>query len=74
MAVHQLSPTRWFSTIGNHPPALTVDDGDTVVAQAIDANGADRHGTKVHTGPNPMTGPIVVRGGQMEITEHGIIK
>ena len=64
MAIHQLSPTRWYSTIGNHPPALTVADGDTVVAQALDANGADSDGKTVHQGPNPMSGPIFVTGAE----------
>ena len=33
------------------PPALTVESGDTIVTETIDANGWDKHGNKVWQRP-----------------------
>jgi acetamidase/formamidase len=62
MTTHRFAPTIWYNTLGSHPPALTVQSGDTVVTETIDANGWDKAGNKVMHGPNPMNGPIVVEG------------
>lgn len=62
MAQHLLNPTVWHNVLGTLPAALTVASGDTVTTDTIDANGWDRHGQKVTSGPNPMNGPIAVAG------------
>ena len=62
MTTHRFAPTLWYNTLGSHPPAITVESGDTVVTETIDANGWDKAGTRVMHGPNPMNGPIAVAG------------
>jgi len=62
MTTHHFAPTLWYNTLGSHPPALTVESGDSVVTETIDANGWDRTGSNVMHGPNPMNGPIAVAG------------
>lgn len=62
MTTHRFAPARWYNTLGNHPPALTVDSGDIVVTETIDANGWDKAGSNVMHGPNPMNGPVAVSG------------
>jgi acetamidase/formamidase len=62
MTTHRFAPTLWYNTLGSHPPALTVESGDTVVTETIDAKGWDKAGTRVMHGPNPMNGPIAVAG------------
>ncbi len=64
MAQHVLTATDYHHTLATRPAALTVASGDTVTTDTIDANGWDRHGHKVTTGPNPMNGPIAVAGAQ----------
>ena len=64
MATHRFTPTTWYNTLGSHPTALTVQSGDIVVTETIDANGWDKAGTKVMHGPNPMNGPIAVAGAE----------
>ena len=64
MAQHHFIPTTYHTVLGTMPPALTVASGDTVTTETIDANGWDRHGTKVTHGPNPMNGPIAVTGAE----------
>jgi len=62
MTTHRFAPTLRYNTLGSHPPALTVESGDTVVTETIDANGWDKTGTRIMHGPNPMNGPIAVAG------------
>jgi amidase len=62
VATHRFIPTHWHNVLGTRPPALTVGSGDTIVTETIDANGWDKHGEKVASGPNPMNGPIFVEG------------
>lgn len=64
MATHRLEPNRWWNTIGPHAPALRVADGDTVVAQTLDAAGVDRDGVDQAGSPNPMSGPVYVEGAE----------
>ena len=37
MTTHRFSPTIWYNTLGSHPAALTVESGDTVVTETLDA-------------------------------------
>lgn len=62
--IHRFTPDRYHNTIGAHPPALTIADGDTVVTTCVDAWGQDARGERVTRGPNPMTGPFFVQGAQ----------
>jgi acetamidase/formamidase len=62
VATHRFIPTHWHNVLGTRPSALEVASGDLIVTETIDANGWDKHGDKVATGPNPMNGPIFVQG------------
>jgi len=64
MTTHHFAPARFFNTIGAHPPALTVADGDTVIAATLDAHGFDAKGEQPARPPNPMSGPIFVKGAE----------
>jgi acetamidase/formamidase len=64
MTTHRFIPTYWHNVLGTFPPALTVESGDTVITETIDANGWDKTGAKVANGPNPMNGPIGVAGAE----------
>jgi acetamidase/formamidase len=68
MTTHRFTPTIWHNVLGTLPPALTVESGDTVVTETIDANGWDKTDTKVMHGPNPMNGPIAVAGAERDDT------
>ncbi|MCS6846085.1 MAG: acetamidase/formamidase family protein [Anaerolineae bacterium] len=59
---HYFTPQRYYNTLGVHPPALTLADGDTVLTTCVDAWGQDASGERVTQGPNPMTGPFFVAG------------
>lgn len=64
MATHRFQPTRYYSTIGSHEPALHVADGDTVITTTADAGGWDEHGKQVASGGNPQSGPFFVEGAE----------
>jgi len=64
MARHTFQPTRYYNALCTAEPALTIADGDTVVAQTVDARGFDRNGASVASRPNPMTGPFFVAGAE----------
>ena len=64
MTTHQLDPETFFTTIGQHPPALRVQPGDTVVMHTLDAFGVDRVGIVRGEQPNPQSGPIWVEGAE----------
>ncbi|MFT3989271.1 acetamidase/formamidase family protein [Aestuariivirga sp.] len=64
MTTHHFSPTRFFNTIGSHAPELTVADGDTVIAATLDAHGFDAQDERPARNPNPMSGPIFVKGAE----------
>lgn len=64
MATHRFVPTTWHTVLAALPPAITIDSGDTIVTETIDANGWDKTDQKVASPPNPMNGPIAVRGAE----------
>ena len=76
MTRHHFSPTTFHSTIGSHAPALTIADGDTVVAATVDAHGFDHRGNQPADRPNPMTGPFFVEGAEpgdaLQVSIEGI--
>jgi amidase len=59
---HTFIPTQYYRTIGTHPVALAVNDGDEVAMMCVDAHGVDGHDQAVTPAGNPMTGPIAVNG------------
>lgn len=60
--IHRYQPDRYYNTLGTHPAALRVADGDTVITACVDAWGGDARGVTVCKGPNPMSGPFFVEG------------
>lgn len=64
MAIHRFRPTRYYNVIGTAEPALRVADGDTIIADTIDASGLDSNEAQAAKGPNPMTGPFYVEGAE----------
>jgi acetamidase/formamidase len=64
MARHIFRPTRYHNTLGTAEPCLRVADGDTLVAETVDASGLDATETAVAPRPNPMTGPFFVEGAE----------
>ena len=64
MTTHDLDPDTFFTTMSQHPPALRVRPGDTVVLQALDAFGVDRDGIRRGERPNPQSGPIWIEGAE----------
>ncbi len=64
MTTHTFTAARWYNVIGTFPPALTVESGDTVVTETIDAHGSNKSGEQVATKPNPMNGPIAIAGAR----------
>jgi acetamidase/formamidase len=64
MTTHHFIPTSWHHVLATLPPALTIESGDMVVTETIDANGWDKHGDKVWKAGNPMNGPIYVTGAE----------
>lgn len=64
MTTHRLVPADYHNVLGTVPPALTIESGDSLITETIDANGWDKTGTKVWHGPNPMNGPIAVAGAE----------
>ena len=61
MATHRFVPTTWHTVLAALPAAITIDSGDTIVTETIDANGWDKNDQKVASPPNPMNGPIAAR-------------
>ncbi len=64
MATHRFQPTRYYNVIGTAEPCLVVADGDTVIAQTVDASGLDAREMAVAPRPNPMTGPFYIEGAE----------
>jgi len=64
MATHRFHPTRYFNVIGTAEPCLRVADGDTVIADTVDASGLDASEVTVAARPNPMTGPFFIEGAE----------
>jgi acetamidase/formamidase len=64
MAVHNFQPTRYYTTLGSHPPALHIADGDTVETTTVDAAGCDASRAQAAPPGNPQTGPFYVDGAE----------
>lgn len=64
MAVHHFEPTKYYTTIGSHPPVLHIAPGDTVVTTTVDARGGDASDNQVTERGNPMTGPFFIEGAE----------
>ena len=64
MATHRFRPTRYHNVIGTAEPVLRVADGDTVVADTVDASGLDAQENAAAVRPNPMTGPFFIEGAE----------
>ena len=64
MTTHHFIPTEYHNVLATLPPALTVESGDTITTETIDANGWDKDDAKITHGPNPMNGPIAVNGAE----------
>jgi hypothetical protein len=64
MTTHHFSPSLFYNAIGSHESALVIADGDSVVAETVDAQGFDSQGLKRADRPNPMSGPVFVSGAE----------
>ena len=64
MARHRFKPNTYYNTLGSHPPALNIADGDRVCALTADARGCDESGETVANRGNPMSGPFFVEGAE----------
>jgi len=64
MATHRFRPTRYSNVLGTAEAVLRVADGDTIVADTVDASGLDAHEVPVAVRPNPMTGPFFIEGAE----------
>jgi len=64
VATHRLDPHVFYTTHGQHPPALRVQPGDTVILHTLDARGRDRESAPRGERPNPQSGPIWVEGAE----------
>jgi acetamidase/formamidase len=61
---HRFEPVIYQTTFGQHPPALRISSGDTVVTTTVDSGGCDRTGTQVAPPGNPQTGPFFIQGAE----------
>ena len=59
---HHFTPAVYHNSLGSHPAVLTVESGDTVTTDTVDARGLDRERKQVALRGNPMTGPFAVHG------------
>jgi amidase len=64
MTTHLFAAAEWHNVLGPVTAALTVDSGDVVITETIDAHGFDKDGVRRAPGPNPMNGPIFVTGAE----------
>jgi acetamidase/formamidase len=64
MTTHRFAPSTFVNTLGAHAPVLSVESGDTVITETLDAHGFDRNDSKRAGDPNPMTGPFFVKGAE----------
>lgn len=63
-ALHEFRPERYWSTFGQHAPALHIAPGDRVATSTADAFGRDASGDEVTAPGNPLTGPFFVEGAE----------
>ena len=61
---HTLDPSVYYTAIGPHEPALSIQSGDTVETSTVCSGGMDRHGVQVTPGGNPQTGPFFIEGAE----------
>src|SRR5688500_9315465 len=61
---HRFEPTRFYTAIGAHEPALGIESGDTVETWTLDSGGRDKHRNQLSPGGNPQTGPFFVEGAE----------
>lgn len=64
MTIVRFEPDRYYNTLGEHPPAVSISPGTRVETTTVDARGVDRDEQVKSRGPNPMTGPFFVEGAQ----------
>ncbi len=74
--IHKLEPCRYYYTFGPNEPALTVQNGDTVIALTRDAGGFNekmepmpeeqkqRSDVTLFCERNPLVGPIYIEGAE----------
>ena len=56
------TPTSFSNRFSlNRTPVLTINSGDTVSTETIDAFGFDKNGTRRPGGGNPLTGPFYIK-------------
>jgi amidase len=59
----EFNPTVFYREYySGHPIALTIQPGDTVKTESIDAGGYNKNGVKVSERGNPLTGPFYIEG------------
>ena len=61
---HRFEPTRFYTAIGAHEPALRIASGDTVETWTVDSGGRDKHLNQLSPGGNPQTGPFFIEGAE----------
>lgn len=59
--VHFIPSTFSNSFSLNNTPVLTINSGDTVMTETIDAAGFDKNAVKRQHGGNPLTGPFYIK-------------
>ncbi len=64
MTTHNFQPDHYFTTMGAHPPVLTVQPGDTIATTTVDARGRDHTDEQITPRGNPQTGPFFVEGAE----------
>jgi len=64
VTTHYFNPSVYYGTFGSHPPALRIQDGDTVVTTTLDSRGCDAGGNCLIEAVNPQTGPFFVEGSE----------
>jgi amidase len=76
MSTHRLETKSFFTTFGRNEPALSVQSGDTIIAETRDARGQDQRGEPLpeslkpradgfeYSTSNPLVGPVFVQGAE----------
>lgn len=64
MAVHNFTPSRYYTAMGTYTPALHIQPGDTVITACVDAHGLDAQRQQATAPGNPMSGPFFVEGAE----------
>ncbi len=61
---HRFVASQYYNAFGPYAPARTVDDGDTIMTETLDARGFDAERVQRGERSNPLTGPFFVRGAE----------